>query len=61
MSTAADGTFTVTNRPPVGGQVRFTVLWNGNGDFRWSSASATAAVRYPSSLTLTGPTPGIGS
>lgn len=58
VTTAADGTFTVTDTPPVGGEFAYTVLWSGDGDFRWSSAAATATVKYPVSLTLTGPAGG---
>lgn len=60
VTTAADGTFTVTDTPPVGGAVSYVVLWDGNSDFRWSRATVTVTVaKHPSSLTLSGPTTGI--
>ncbi|MEU0484293.1 WD40 repeat domain-containing protein [Streptosporangium sp. NPDC006013] len=58
VTTAADGTFTVTDIPTVGGEFTYAVLWDGNGNFRWSRASATATVKYSVSLTLTGPASG---
>ncbi|GAA1758002.1 hypothetical protein GCM10009734_77810 [Nonomuraea bangladeshensis] len=55
-TSAADGTFTFTDTPPVGGQITYTVRWDGGSGHRWSKASATAAVRYGTTLTLSGPT-----
>lgn len=55
-TTAADGTFTITDTPPIGGELTYTVLWNGDESHRWSKASLTTAVRYVTTLTLTGPT-----
>ncbi|MEU7829173.1 hypothetical protein [Nonomuraea sp. NPDC049129] len=59
VTTAADGTFSITDAPPVGGRITYTVLWKGDGEVRWSKASATTAVRYGTTLTLTGPTSGV--
>ncbi|MFI6512512.1 YncE family protein [Streptosporangium sp. NPDC050855] len=56
VTTAADGTFTVTDTPPIGGKYTYTVLWKGDESHRWSRASLTTAVRYATTLTLTGPT-----
>ncbi|WP_371778351.1 YncE family protein [Streptosporangium subroseum] len=53
--TAADGTFTTTDTPPIGGELTYTVLWNGDESHRWSKASLTTEVRYVTTLTLTGP------
>lgn len=55
VTTAADGTFTVTDIPPVSGKLTYAVHWDGGGSFRWSMTSATVAVKHPVSLTLTGP------
>ncbi|NJP90405.1 WD40 repeat domain-containing protein [Nonomuraea sp. FMUSA5-5] len=55
-TTAADGTFTITDTPPTGGEVTYTVRWNGDESHRGSEASVTTAVRYASMLTLNGPT-----
>jgi WD40 repeat protein len=58
-TTAADGTFSITDTPPTGGQTTYTVLWNGDGEHRWSKASVTMEVRYQAVITLTGPTSAI--
>ncbi|MEU6730975.1 hypothetical protein ABZ917_45320 [Nonomuraea wenchangensis] len=58
VTTGADGTFTLTDTPPALGAVTYTVLWDGDGRARWSSASATVAVRRISTLTLDGPESG---
>ena len=39
--TAADGTFSVTDTPPVGGDIRYDVAWDGNAGYRGSGASVT--------------------
>ncbi|MCK2219908.1 hypothetical protein MF672_039850 [Actinomadura sp. ATCC 31491] len=55
VTTAADGSFTLTDTPPVGGTVTYKAVWDGSQDARWSSASATTEVaRRPATLTLTG-------
>jgi hypothetical protein len=57
VTTAADGTFSVADTPPVGGDVRYDVVWEGNAAYRGSSASVTVPVAKRSPvLTLTGPT-----
>ncbi|MFD1547461.1 hypothetical protein [Nonomuraea guangzhouensis] len=56
VTTAADGTFSITDAPPIGGQLTYTVRWKGDEEHRWSKASVTTAVRYGTALTLTGPT-----
>ncbi|MFI6594677.1 hypothetical protein ACIBHX_00425 [Nonomuraea sp. NPDC050536] len=58
VTTAADGSFTVTDTPTVGGEHVYTAFWGGNGGFRGSTASVTATVKYKPSLTLTGPAGG---
>jgi hypothetical protein len=56
VTTAADGTFSVTDTPPVSGSIRYDVVWDGNATYRGSSASVTVSVAKRSSvLTLTGP------
>ncbi|WP_433347664.1 hypothetical protein ACQP25_30875 [Microtetraspora malaysiensis] len=60
VTTAADGTFTITDTPPIGGAISYDVLWNGNSDFRWSRKPATVTVgKHQSSLALSGPAEGI--
>ncbi|MET7336029.1 hypothetical protein [Nonomuraea sp. NPDC005650] len=59
VTTAADGTFTMTDTPPVSGVITYDVLWEGSSDFRWSKASTTVTVaQHPLSLTLSGPVTG---
>ncbi|WP_090931474.1 YncE family protein [Nonomuraea jiangxiensis] len=59
VTTAADGTYTFTDTPPVSGTITYDVFWNGNADFRWSRTSAAVtAARHPSSITLSGPKTG---
>ncbi|MBF8184823.1 hypothetical protein ITP53_03525 [Nonomuraea sp. K274] len=56
VTTEADGTFTVTDSPPVPGQIKYDMTWGGNSEFRWSTASATTTVRKRgSSITVTAP------
>ncbi|MFI6803365.1 hypothetical protein [Streptosporangium canum] len=56
VTTAADGTFTITDTPPTGGTTAYAVLWDGNPEFRWSTASVTLTVaKHATSLTLSGP------
>lgn len=55
VTTAPDGSFTLTDIPVAGGLHTYTVLWNGDDEARWSSASATLTVKNTSSLTATGP------
>ncbi|GAA3787422.1 hypothetical protein GCM10022226_02140 [Sphaerisporangium flaviroseum] len=59
VTTAADGTFTITDTPPTGGENTYTVRWKGNDEHRWSKASVTIVVRYPTTLTLSGPRSGV--
>ncbi|MEV6149755.1 hypothetical protein AB0L53_05380 [Nonomuraea sp. NPDC052129] len=55
-TTKADGTFTITDTPPIGGWTTYQVLWDGDAGFRWSSASVRVFVsRREWTLTLTGP------
>ncbi|MGP4100446.1 hypothetical protein [Nonomuraea sp. KM90] len=55
VTTAADGSFTLADTPPVGGAITYQAVWDGSQDARWSSASATTEVaRRPATLTLTG-------
>lgn len=60
VTTAADGTFTITDAPAVGGTIRYDVLWDGDSDFRWSTASVAVTVaKHQASLTLSGPATGV--
>ncbi|MCA2187150.1 WD40 repeat domain-containing protein [Nonomuraea cavernae] len=60
VTTAADGTFTVTDTPPFAGDISYDVVWDGGPDARWSRASVTVPVEFiQSSLTLSGPGEGI--
>ncbi|MEU7756698.1 hypothetical protein [Micromonospora sp. NPDC049171] len=55
-TTAADGTFTLTDVPPLSGQIRYDVYWNPTGDYHGSTASATVPVAgRAATLTLGGP------
>jgi len=59
VTTAADGTFTITDTPPVGGTVSYGVLWDGSSTFRWSKTSTNVDVaRHATSLSVSGPTTG---
>jgi YVTN family beta-propeller protein len=59
VTTAEDGTFTITDTPRVGGAITYDVFWAGSSDFRWSTASATVTVaKRQSTLTLSGPAAG---
>ncbi|MGP3918673.1 hypothetical protein ACTWQA_43980 [Nonomuraea sp. 10N515B] len=56
VTTEADGTFTVTDTPPIDGTIRYDVTWEGNTKFRWSTTSVTVrVVKRLSSLTLKAP------
>jgi YVTN family beta-propeller protein len=58
-STATDGTFAITDTPPVSGDIRYDVSWNGTSTYQSSSASITVPVAArAATLTLTGPTTG---
>ncbi|MEU1678444.1 hypothetical protein ABZ422_05060 [Micromonospora zamorensis] len=54
-TTAADGTFTITDTPPVSGEIRYEVSWARTPNYQGSDASLTVPVagRAPT-LTLTG-------
>lgn len=55
-TTAADGRFAVTDTPPVGGEVTYTVSWAGTAAYRGSTASVIVPVaKRAATLTLTGP------
>ncbi|MFI6234548.1 YncE family protein [Micromonospora sp. NPDC050784] len=57
VTTAADGSFVVTDTPPVGGSVSYTAVWDGSAAFRWSQTTTTVNVaQHPTSLVVTGPT-----
>jgi hypothetical protein len=56
VTTAEDGTFTVTDTPQAVEALRYDVTWDGNSTFRWSRAWAwTTVVKRGSSLTVTPP------
>jgi YVTN family beta-propeller protein len=58
-TTAVDGTFTITDTPPVSGDVRYDVSWDGTANYQGSSASVTVPVAArAATLTLTGPATG---
>ncbi|MFG1958384.1 hypothetical protein [Nonomuraea sp. NPDC049028] len=55
--TKADGTFSITDTPPVAGTVGYDVSWHGSATVRGSKASVSVDVaRKPASLTLSGRT-----
>ena len=59
VTTGADGTFTITDTPPVGGAISYGVIWDGSPTFRWSKTSASVDVaRHATSLSVSGPTTG---
>ncbi|WP_346101382.1 hypothetical protein [Nonomuraea maheshkhaliensis] len=55
VSTAADGSFTISDTPPGVGEVLYTVAWAGDDSSRAGSAVAAVIVRHRSSLTMMGP------
>jgi YVTN family beta-propeller protein len=58
-TTAVDGTFTITDSPPVSGDVRYDVSWEGTANYQGSSASVTVSVAArAATLTLAGPATG---
>ncbi|WP_433347312.1 YncE family protein [Microtetraspora malaysiensis] len=60
VRTETDGTFRITDTPPVSGAIGYTVVWDGNSEARWSTASATATVaKHQAPLILSGPTKGV--
>ncbi|QYC41625.1 hypothetical protein Nocox_20080 [Nonomuraea coxensis DSM 45129] len=50
VTTAADGTYAVEDTPPIGGQIRYDVLWDGDADHRWSRAWRDVRVAKVSTL-----------
>jgi WD40 repeat protein len=59
VTTATDGTFTVTDTPPVAGDVTYQVIWDGDPAHRWSAASGTVTVaKSQSTLSVSGPATG---
>ncbi|MGC5286317.1 YncE family protein [Micromonospora sp. DT231] len=59
VTTAADGTFTLTDVPPLSGQIRYDVYWNPTADYQRSTASVTVPVDgRTATLTLGGPSNG---
>ncbi|MBE3011691.1 hypothetical protein IL992_21160 [Microbispora sp. NEAU-D428] len=57
VTTADDGTFTVSDIPPAGGWFSYKALWEGDSNYRGSIsdwASVTLA-KHESSITLSGP------
>ncbi|MET7946430.1 hypothetical protein [Micromonospora sp. NPDC005324] len=58
-TTAVDGTFTLTDIPPVSGHLRYDAYWFPTGNYQGSTASVTVAVAgRAATLTLAGPTNG---
>ncbi|MGW4411743.1 hypothetical protein ACWEJ6_47515 [Nonomuraea sp. NPDC004702] len=59
VTTAEDGGFTVTDTSRIGGAIQYDVVWDGDSDYRWTTASVTVTVaRRESALTLSGPKKG---
>ncbi|MEU6727247.1 hypothetical protein ABZ917_26400 [Nonomuraea wenchangensis] len=57
VTTALDGTFTITDTPPVTGDISYDMVWEGLEDVTGSTASVTVTVdKTEATLTLTGPT-----
>ncbi|MGW4961159.1 hypothetical protein ACWEPL_28395 [Nonomuraea sp. NPDC004186] len=59
VTTAADGTFTITDIPSAYGGTTYDVRWDGDSVFRGSAASAFTWTRFAASLTLIGPAKGV--
>ena len=58
-TTAADGAITLTDTPPVSGDIRYDVAWHGTATYQGSNASVTVTVAArTATLTLTGPATG---
>ncbi|MEU8219825.1 hypothetical protein AB0C47_29125 [Micromonospora taraxaci] len=58
-TTSADGTFTLTDIPPLSGQLRYDAYWFPSGDYHGSTASVTVPVAgRAATLTFRGPTNG---
>ncbi|MEV7803272.1 hypothetical protein AB0O28_10040 [Microbispora sp. NPDC088329] len=57
VTTAEDGTFTVTDIPPTGGQVTYRALWEGDSNYRGSISDwvSVTLAKYESSIILSGP------
>ena len=56
VTTAADGTFTVTDTPPAGGEVTYRVSWAGSAAYRGSEGAVVVPVaKRVATLALTGP------
>ena len=56
VATAADGTFSITDRPQDAGYATYTATWAGGSGYRGSSGSFTVLIESRSAtLTLTGP------
>ncbi|MFI7442782.1 hypothetical protein [Nonomuraea indica] len=58
VTTQTNGTFTLEDTPPDIGEVTYLVFWEGDDDYRRSSASVTVTVRHRSTLTMDGPQSG---
>lgn len=56
VTTASDGSFTITDTPPVWSTVSYTAVWDGTDAYRWSQATVNIDVApYVSTITLSGP------
>jgi hypothetical protein len=63
VTTAPDGTFTITDTPPVASvppaTLTYNAQWDGTDAYRWSTGSVNVAVApYVSTMTLSGPSTG---
>jgi hypothetical protein len=59
VTTATDGAFAITDTPPVGGDLTYTVTWVGNTAYRGGTAQVTVTVaKRAATLRLSGPATG---
>jgi len=59
VTTAADGSFTINDTPPVGGDATYKLTWTGSASYRGSEGGTVVPVaKRPSTATLTGPESG---
>ncbi|MER7365817.1 hypothetical protein [Nonomuraea wenchangensis] len=57
ITTATDGTFSITDTPQVSGTITYDALWDGSPDFRWSRASAAVTIAKVRSSVSWAPAP----
>ncbi|MGW6501887.1 hypothetical protein [Nonomuraea angiospora] len=49
MTTAANGTFTITDTPPEAGDTTYTAIWEGSTKYNGSTGKVTFPVKDDSS------------